>query len=273
VVTILVVATTMAGGCEFIGLGGGPSGDDGSKPKKKSGSPSSTGANSSNDDSNESTEDDSSDDSKSREASASPDSERDEPPSANNANEGNRSGEKRNPFAAELDVEKTQQSNEETSERELAPLEQFAVGSLRLAAIISEVAVPKAMFIDPNGLGHVAKEGDRIGENGGVLKEIRNREVVIELPAQVEESAPRQKTIELGKAKLPTVQQESDQLSDDQQKALEDLLQSEEGRRALQESYEKVAPSSAATENKEQPDDRRRRRDERFPGLRPPEQQ
>ncbi len=65
--------------------------------------------------------------------------------------------------------------------RELEPLEEYGLANLKLTAIITGTAVPRAMFTGPDGFGHLAKEGDRIGRNGGRISDIRNNEVEITL--------------------------------------------------------------------------------------------
>ena len=59
------------------------------------------------------------------------------------------------------------------------PLEHFEVARLKLIAIVTGTAVPKAMFVDDTGFGHLAKEGDRIGRGGGKITAIRDNEVEI----------------------------------------------------------------------------------------------
>lgn len=59
------------------------------------------------------------------------------------------------------------------------PLESYDVGQLKLVAIITGTAVPTAMFVDPTGFGHFAKEDDRIGRSGGRITDIRSNEVEI----------------------------------------------------------------------------------------------
>ena len=70
-------------------------------------------------------------------------------------------------------------SKDEGEDRERGPLENFKVNSLKLVAIITGTSVPKAMFTDDTGFGHVAKEGDRIGTDGAIITAIRLNEVEI----------------------------------------------------------------------------------------------
>lgn len=87
-------------------------------------------------------------------------------------------GEKRrDPFLFE--PPKVQEGNDLGGDRPLEPLEFYGVQELRLVAIVTGTSVPKAMFTDPSGHGHMAKEGDRIGRDGGRIAEIRNNEVEV----------------------------------------------------------------------------------------------
>jgi Tfp pilus assembly protein PilP len=82
-------------------------------------------------------------------------------------------------------------------DRELGPLEHFKLDTLQLVAIVTGTAVPKAMFIDGTGFGHVAKEGDRIGTDGGRITAIRGNEVEITVtasPASASDADPEQGT-------------------------------------------------------------------------------
>ncbi len=264
---VALLAALWAGGCNYLG-GGSTTTSSSTSNNSENASSSNSSSESASDDSNASE----SEESTSQETSSKSPSE--SAPEGKVENE-NRSDEnpKRNPFAPKIEVTDEEETEDDESDRELAPLEKVSIDSLRLAAIISEVAVPKAMFIDPDGLGHLLKEGDRIGENSGVISEIRNREVVIEVPSQVDDSEPREKIVELRQTELPRAEQSSDDLSEDQKQALEELLQSEEGRQTLKESYEKVAPSGSALDNNDRRNRRQAEQDERFPGLRPPDQQ
>ena len=163
-----------------------------------------------------------------------------------------------------------EQVDKETG-RPKEPLERHSTGALRLAAILSEMAVPKAMFIDPSGVGHLAKEGDGIGTNGGTIEDIRSNEVVIALPTGGGRGSTTEKVIKLREAEQAITAQTD--LDNEQRRMLDQLLRSEEGRKALRESYRKVAPGANEAEQQ-----RRRQRegsqgDQRFPGLAPPSEQ
>ena len=61
----------------------------------------------------------------------------------------------------------------------MEPLEQYELAQLTLVAIITGTPVPKAMFLDSTRFGHIAKEGDRIGKDGGRITDIRSNEVEV----------------------------------------------------------------------------------------------
>jgi Tfp pilus assembly protein PilP len=62
----------------------------------------------------------------------------------------------------------------------LAPLERFELGQLKLVAIIWDFKEPTAMVEDSAGLGYVVKVGTPIGVNDGKVKTIRPNGVMIE---------------------------------------------------------------------------------------------
>ena len=68
---------------------------------------------------------------------------------------------------------------DEKQVREREPLEAFDLAQLKLVAIVTGTAVPNAMFVDPSGFGHFAKEDDRIGRDGGRISDIRTNEVEV----------------------------------------------------------------------------------------------
>lgn len=69
-------------------------------------------------------------------------------------------------------------------ERPLTELEKYPLQTLKLTAIVTGTAVPKAMFSGPDGFGHIAVEGDRIGQDNGRITEIRDNEVEVTLGGQ-----------------------------------------------------------------------------------------
>jgi Tfp pilus assembly protein PilP len=60
------------------------------------------------------------------------------------------------------------------------PLEQYAVGSLKLVAVIYDTQNPKAMVEDEAGSGYTIGLGTRIGNRNGVVKMIDSDHVVVE---------------------------------------------------------------------------------------------
>ena len=61
----------------------------------------------------------------------------------------------------------------------LLPAQEFDVRDLKLVALITNTAKPKALFIDPEGQAHKLKVGALIGNKNGVLVDIRRGEVEI----------------------------------------------------------------------------------------------
>lgn len=186
-------------------------------------------------------------------------------------------GTRRNPFQPDLEVIQPTNVATEGDERTLEPLERFSLGELTLVAIISEVAVPKAMFIDPEGFGHVLKEGDRIGENSGVLSDVRDNEVEITETTGEDEGKTRLRTMKLQSVEIRIG--DTSGLTDEEREALDKLLQTEEGRDALQRQYRDMALGASAVnngqQNQPQGGDQQgtappRQRDTRFPGIQPP---
>ncbi|QDG52918.1 pilus assembly protein PilP [Persicimonas caeni] len=156
---------------------------------------------------------------------------------------------RRNPFLPDLEIFQPKEQLADGDVRPLEPLEKYGLGQLQLVAIISEVAVPKAMFLDPEGFGHVVKEGDRIGQNGGTIADIRDNEVEVREITDEEETQTRLTTLELANDELEVRQEEG--LSDEEREALRRLLQTDEGRKAVQESFDRRAPGAAASERQQ----------------------
>ena len=90
---------------------------------------------------------------------------------------------RRDPFIFEPPQVKVGE-DDEGEERVKEPLENFDIQTLKLVAIITGTAVPKVMFNDSSGFGHIAKEGDRIGRDGGRISDIRANEVEITINPQ-----------------------------------------------------------------------------------------
>ena len=151
-------------------------------------------------------------------------------------------------------------------ERTKQPLEQFALSELQLVAIISSVTVPKAMFVDPTGFGNVLKEGERIGRNAGVISDIRDNEVDIR-EGGGENGQSRVVTMKLRDVEINTGNEND--LSEDEREALKKLLESEEGRKALQRTFDEATLGATSVDkNKTTPTESKS--DSRFQGIRPP---
>ena len=63
---------------------------------------------------------------------------------------------------------------------QLSPLQRYEVGQLKLVGVIHDVTPPRAMVEDSAGLGFILLPGTPIGPNGGVVTEIKPRQVVVE---------------------------------------------------------------------------------------------
>jgi hypothetical protein len=62
----------------------------------------------------------------------------------------------------------------------LTPLQRFEIGQLTLVATVWEMSPPHALVEDSFGMGYVITLGTPIGPNGGVVKAIEPRRVVVE---------------------------------------------------------------------------------------------
>jgi Tfp pilus assembly protein PilP len=173
---------------------------------------------------------------------------------------------RRNPFQPDPDVVTPVGPVIDSDKRDngaVTAIEAFNLNQLELSAIISSVAIPKAMFIDPSGFGHVVKEGDKIGRNGGVVTDIRDNEVdVQETTSEGEGAASQVRTLRLREAEIRSDNQ--DELSDSERQALEKLLDSETGRRALRDKLRDQSQGASAIEGSGPPSD------PRFGGIEPP---
>ena len=54
------------------------------------------------------------------------------------------------------------------------------MGQLRLVGIVQQPDAPRAMVEDSAGLGFILRPGTPVGPSGGVVSEIREREIVVE---------------------------------------------------------------------------------------------
>lgn len=171
---------------------------------------------------------------------------------------------RRNPFAPDPDVLAPVGVTVIEETRKFEPLEKYSISQLELVAIISEVAVPKAMFIDPDGFGHLIKEGDRIGRQGGTVKDIRDNEVdVLETTGEDENAQSSVRTIRLTDTEIRQVEENSEELSGAEREALERLLRDPEARKELRSSLRERALEAGASE-------REQRRKTNSSGIAPP---
>lgn len=83
---------------------------------------------------------------------------------------------KRDPFRP---LSLTREPNRAKTEP-LTPLERYELGQLRLVGVVHQLTPPRAMVEDSAGLGFILTPGTPVGPNGGVVTEIRPREVVVE---------------------------------------------------------------------------------------------
>lgn len=117
-------------------------------------------------------------------------------------------------------------------ERPVEPLERFTLAQLELVAIVSEISVPKAMFVDPDKFGHFVKKGDRVGRQGGIIVDIRDNEVDIrEVNPEGDAAQAQVKTVRLRSIELR--ESEDEDLSEIEREALDRLLRSKQGREGL----------------------------------------
>ena len=61
----------------------------------------------------------------------------------------------------------------------MGPLQRYEIDQLKLIAVITGLAQPKAMVVTPDGKGYVVKLGTRIGKNFGRVARIKSGEVII----------------------------------------------------------------------------------------------
>jgi Tfp pilus assembly protein PilP len=158
---------------------------------------------------------------------------------------------RRNPFQPVPDVIAPVGVAVTVEKRPVEPLEQYSIGQLELVAVISETAVPKAMFIDPDGFGHVIKEGDRIGRSGGIITDIRDNEVDVQETSGEDENAQSSvRVIRLRDFEIRSDEGDGEELSEAEREALERLMKTDEGRDALRASLrERAATEQSSNAN------------------------
>ncbi|NOY12844.1 MAG: pilus assembly protein PilP [Deltaproteobacteria bacterium] len=65
-------------------------------------------------------------------------------------------------------------------EKDKGPLEKFELSQFRLVALLIVRGVPRAMVKAPDGKSYTVKLGDPIGANGGIVKRIETKTVVVD---------------------------------------------------------------------------------------------
>ena len=83
---------------------------------------------------------------------------------------------KRDPFLSPFHTAQKQVVVKEAK----TPLQRFDLGQLRLVGVVWEMQQPKALIEDSGGLGYIVEAGTLIGSNGGVIKLIEPRRIVVE---------------------------------------------------------------------------------------------
>ena len=143
---------------------------------------------------------------------------------------------RRNPFQPKAEIISPKVNVKDDDSSDKTPLKEYGINQLKLVAIISEVVIPKAMFIDPKGVGHLFKEGDVFSSNSVEIVDIRDNEVAIQesAPEDSENGSRPPRIIALATDEV-TISRE-DELSDDERDALKKLLGSKEGRDKLRET-------------------------------------
>jgi type IV pilus assembly protein PilP len=83
---------------------------------------------------------------------------------------------KRDPFRTYL--AELVQAPEKSSQPKGAT-EQFEINQYRLVGLITGTSQPKAMVEDPEGVGHLLQVGSKLGRNGGRVKRITAKSIVV----------------------------------------------------------------------------------------------
>ncbi len=90
---------------------------------------------------------------------------------------------RRDPFHPFIDFSQIERSIPTDTSLPLTPLEKYALNQFQLVGII--LAGDKynyALVEDPEHIGYTVREGDKIGNLSGLVKEIKHNEVIIEEP-------------------------------------------------------------------------------------------
>ena len=83
---------------------------------------------------------------------------------------------KRDPFKS---IYKDVEGKKQEFTGPLGPLQRYEIDQLKLVAVVSGIAQPRAMVTAPDGKGYTVKIGTRIGKNFGRVVRIKTSEVII----------------------------------------------------------------------------------------------
>ena len=87
------------------------------------------------------------------------------------------------PFRPFIDFSQIERSIPTDSNKVLTPLEKYALNQFHLVGIILAGEHQNyALVEDPEQIGYTVREGDKIGDLSGYVKEIRSNRVIIEEP-------------------------------------------------------------------------------------------
>lgn len=84
---------------------------------------------------------------------------------------------KRDPFQGTLNRKTTGQIASDDPDR--PPLQRWDVEKFTLSGVIFNTQMPRALLIDPDGIGHVVKVGSYVGRNWGKVSAISQGAVVV----------------------------------------------------------------------------------------------
>ena len=104
---------------------------------------------------------------------------------------------RRDPFAPLVQKVKKTYSKPEA---EKGPLEKFELSQFRLMALLIIQGTPRAMVKAPDGKSYTVKPGDLIGSNGGMVKRIETKTVIVDESSgqRIEKSPDRVVVEEIG---------------------------------------------------------------------------
>ncbi len=87
------------------------------------------------------------------------------------------------PFRPFIDFSQIERSIPTDASKDLTPLEKYALNQFKLVGIIMAGENHNyALVEDPEQIGYTVREGDKIGDLSGYVKEINSNEVIVEEP-------------------------------------------------------------------------------------------